>query len=1069
MKLKPLSILASRTVPIALAASAVVAQGAATPAITPEQKDFFENKIRPIFVNSCMECHSEEKGKTKGSFNMDSRESTLKGGETGASIKPGDAKNSLLIKAVTWEDDLQMPPKKKLSDEEIENLKQWVSMGAPDPREPNKAVKNKKSHWAFQPVARPALPAVKNPGWCVNSIDKFVLSKLESKSMLPASSADREALLRRAYFDLIGLPPSPKQIEAFVRDPNPDEAYARVIDQLLADPGYGERWARHWLDTARYSDTTGVVGNARFEDYRYAYAYSYRDWVIASLNSDMPYDQFIMNQLAADLIPNNRKENLAAMGFLTVGQRFQQKDDIINDRIDVIGRGFLGLTVACARCHDHKFDPVTAADYYALRGVFDSITEPKEGPLISGDPNSAAYVEFNKKLSDLETKAYDAFFSIQREVSDRVRKNGEDLFKIAYLSRRDATAEEKKEATALLEKSKIQARFVDDTTRINDNHPVTGIFSKMLTLKDNRDKLFAMILEGKSKGPKYNQEVVDFLKKQPQPFPSDLPKVAALYGKMLLEFEPKVAALYTELRDPAKKTAESPNKAGLELATYPLPMVGRSELDLDKLREQGRRWGLNFGGQLEGRSGLAKINELKLTFRGGPVRAMVVEDLPRPKDSPLFVRGNPPKGDEKPRIVPRQFIEVLSSDGKPTPFKKGSGRLELAEAIASKSNPLTARVLVNRVWMYHFGEGLVRTPDDLGNQAGDPSHPELLDFLASWLVEDYGPAKPAWSVKALHKAIMLSKTYQQSSNTAFRNASVDYQKLDPANTTLWHANVRRMDFESFRDSLLSMAGILDRTVFGPPVNITEEPYIPRRSVYGYIDRANMPDLLMQFDMSNPDQPNTKRTSTIVPQQALFLMNSPFVANIVQRIVARPEVIQAVSVERNTDAGISAIFRIILQRLPTPIERQMATKFLVEEAKHQQEVRAETATINKDAAKRAESLVKAKQGNNSARKAVLNDEEIEGESVTLTKGSNVVTNVANSSDLRVGWTVTGAGIPGDTVITSITGNSISLSKKALDSSKTAKLRAADIVKRVTFTPWETLVQAILFSNEAAYVN
>jgi hypothetical protein len=903
----------------------------------------------------------------------------------------------------------------------------------------------------------------------VNSIDKFVLSKLEAKSMLPASSADREALLRRAYFDLIGLPPSPKQIEAFVRDPNPDEAYARVIDQLLADPGYGERWARHWLDTARYSDTTGVVGNARFEDYRYAYAYSYRDWVIASLNSDMPYDQFILNQLAADLVPNNRKENLAAMGFLTVGQRFQQKDDIINDRIDVIGRGFLGLTVACARCHDHKFDPVTAADYYALRGVFDSITEPKEGPLISGDPNSAAYAEFNKKLSDLEAKAYDAFFSIQREVSDRVRKNGEDLFKIAYLSRRDATAEEKKEATALLEKSKIQARFVDDTTRINDNHPVTGIFSKMLTLKDNRDKLFAMILEGKSKGPKYNQEVVDFLKKQPQPFPSDLPKVAALYGKMLLEFEPKVAALYTELRDPAAKTAESPNKAGLELATYPLPMVGRSDLDLDKLKEQGRRWGLNFGGQLEGRSGLAKINELKLTFRGGPVRAMVVEDLPRPKDSPLFVRGNPPKGDEKPRIVPRQFIEVLSSDGKPTPFKKGSGRLELAEAIASKSNPLTARVLVNRVWMYHFGEGLVRTPDDLGNQAGDPSHPELLDFLASWLVEDYGPAKPAWSVKALHKAIMLSKTYQQSSNTAFRNASVDYQKLDPANTTLWHANVRRLDFESFRDSLLSMAGILDRTVFGPAVNITEEPYSFRRSVYGYIDRANMPDLLMQFDMSNPDQPNTKRTSTIVPQQALFLMNSPFVANIVQRIVARPEVIHAVSVERNTDAGINAIFRIILQRLPTPIERQMATKFLVEEAKHQQEVRAETATINKDAAKRAESLVKAKQGNNGGKKAVLNDEEIEGESVTLIKGSNVVTNVANASDLRVGWTVTGAGIPGDTVITAITGNSISLSKKVLDSSKTAKLRAADIVKRITFSPWETLVQAILFSNEAAYVN
>ena len=1067
MNLNSLSGFALRATPAAaILATAAAVYGAATPAISPEQRDFFENKIRPIFANSCMECHSEEKGKTKGSFNMDSRESTLKGGETGPSLKPGDVKNSLLIKAVTWEDDLQMPPKKKLSTEEIEDLKKWVAMGAPDPREPNKAVKDKKSHWAFQPVSRPELPKVNNPGWCVNSIDKFVLSKLESKSMLPASPAGREALLRRAYFDLIGLPPSPRQIEAFVRDPNPDEAYARVIDQLLADPGYGERWARHWLDTARYSDTTGVVGNARFEDYRYAYAYSYRDWVINAINTDLPYDQFIVNQLAADKVPNNKKENLAAMGFLTVGQRFGQKDEVINDRIDVIGRGFLGLTIACARCHDHKFDPITAADYYALRGVFDSITEPKEGPLISGDPNSPAVLEFNKRLVDLENKAYDAFFTMQREVSDRVRKNGEDLFKIAYLSRRDATAEEKKEATDLLDKTKIQARFVDDTTRISDNHPVTGIFSKMLTLKDNRDKLFSLILEGKSKGPRYNQEVVDFLKKQPQPFPNDLSKVAALYGKMLLAFEPKVAQLYAELRDPTK-APDTANKPALELATYPLPMMPRADLTLDGLREQGKRWGLNFGGQLEGRSGLAKINELKLTFKGGPVRAMVVEDLPRPKDSPLFVRGNPPKGDEKPRIIPRQFIEVLSTDGKPTPFKQGSGRLELAQAIASKTNPLTARVLVNRVWMYHFGEGLVRTPDDLGNQAGAPSHPELLDFLASWLVEDYGAAKPAWSVKALHKAIMLSKTYQQASNTSFRNSVVDYQKLDPSNTMIWHANVRRLDFESFRDSLLSMAGTLDRTMNGPAVNITEEPYTFRRSVYGYIDRASMPDLLMQFDMSNPDQPNTKRTSTIVPQQALFLMNSPFILEVLHNIAKRPEIVQAV--EQNTDAGINAIFRVVLQRLPTPIERKMATSFLVSEAKRQQEEVAKTREITKAADKRAEDKVKSQQNNNGGRKAIVNDFEVQGEQVTLAKGTNAVGNVTNAYEMRVGWTVSGAGIPADTVITAISGNTLSLSKKALVSAKDAKLRAAHIVDREPLSPWESLVQAILFSNEAAYVN
>ncbi len=994
--------LSLRAAPLAFFATGSLALGAVTTQLAPEQKEFFENKIRPILSNACLECHSGEKGKIKGGLNLDSRESLLKGGETGAGFKEGDVKGSLIIKAVTWEDDLQMPPKKKLTPEEIEDLKKWIGMGAPDPRDPSKlAVKDKKSHWAFQPVARPTVPTVKNAAWCQNSIDKFVLAKLEEKQMMPAAQADKEALLRRAYFDLIGLPPSPKEIEAFVRDPEPEQAYARVVDKLLADPAYGERWARHWLDTARYSDTTGIVGNDRFNDYRYAYAYSYRDWVINALNSDLPYDQFIIHQLAADKVPNNKKENLAAMGFLTIGQRFNQKDDIINDRIDVIGRGFLGLTVACARCHDHKFDPVTAADYYGLRGVFDSITEPKEGPVVAGDPNSQHYIEFTKKLADLEKGAVDAFYKTQREISDRLRKNAEQIFEIAHLSRREASPEEKKLGTEMLEKHKLQARFVDDSAKLNPNNPVTGIFVKMIMLKDKRDEQLAQILDGKARGPKYNAAVVDFLKRQPS-LPSEPHQVAVLFGKMMLELEPKVAGLYAEMSDATKNLENAPNKALMELATFPLGMVPASELSMDRLRQEGIRWGLVFGGQLEGRSGLAKINELKLTFRGGPVRAMVVEDLPKPKDSPLFIRGNAPKAGEEARIVPRRFIDVLSSNGQATPFKEGSGRLELAQSIASKDNPLTARVLVNRMWMYHFGEGLVRTPDDLGNQAGQPSHPELLDFLATWFMEDFGPAKPAWSVKALHKAIMLSKTYQQSSNTAFRSKDVDYEKIDPSNSLLWHANIRRLDFESFRDSLLSMAGTLDRTTIGgPSVNITEEPYSFRRSVYGYIDRANIPDLLMQFDMSAPDQPNTKRTSTIVPQQALFLMNSPFAAGVVQRIVNRPEVVQAVKMEKNTDAGIVAIFKIILQRTPTPIEKQMALQFLINENKFQSTVKAATADINKEAAKLAANKLKAAQNNNGGKKAVLND--------------------------------------------------------------------GDLVQRVTFSPWEALVQAIMFSNEAAYVN
>ena len=982
-------------VPLAFFAMGALGHAAVSAAIAPEQKEFFENKIRPILANSCLECHSAEKGKVKGGLNMDSRESVLKGGETGPAMEPGNAAKSLLIKAVTWEDDLQMPPKKKLTSEEIAALKEWITMGAPDPREASKvAVKDKKSHWAFQPIARPTPPQVKNSAWVVNSIDKFVLAKLEEKQMLPAAQADKEALLRRAYFDLIGLPPSPRDIEAFRQDSSPD-AFAKVVDRLLNDPAYGERWARHWMDTARYSDTTGVVGNDRFNDFRYAYAYSYRDWLIHSLNADMPYDQFILNQLAADKMKNNEKENLAALGFLTVGQRFNMKDDIINDRIDVIGRGLLGLTIACARCHDHKFDPVTAADYYALRGVFDSITEPKEGPIVAGDENSKSYKEFTKKLAEMEQHAYDTFYKVQRQISDDARKNAEKYFEVAFYSRRDATPEEKKIGIELVEKGKVNAREVDELVKFNPNNPIVGPFVKFATLKDDRAKILSQL------GSRANPLVIEFLKKQPA-LPSSPHDVAVLFGKFMLEQEPKVASLYAEMSDPSKDISKSPNRAAMEIATYPLGVVGASELTLDRLRQEGLRWGLRLGGKLEGPSGLAKINEFKLTARGGPVRAMVVEDLPKPKDSPLFIRGNAPKQGEDARIIPRRFIEVLSPNQAATPFKEGSGRFELAQAIASKSNPLTARVLVNRVWMYHFGEGLVRTPDDLGNQAGTPSHPELLDYLSTWFMEDYGPTKRGWSLKSLHKAIMLSKTYQQSSNTSFRTADMDYVKMDPSNSLLWHYNVRRLDFESFRDSLLTMAGTLDRgTIGGPSVNITQEPFSMRRAVYGYVDRSNMSDLLMQFDMSNPDQPNTKRTSTIVPQQALFLMNSPFIAEIVQNVVKRPEVVEAVARNHDTTAGIVAIFRIVLQRTPTQIEKEMAMKFLVTENKFQSAVKSETAQTTAAAAKLAEAAFKRAQNNNGAKKAILNEGEL--------------------------------------------------------------------VQRVTFSPWEALVQAIMFSNEAAYVN
>ncbi|MEK0446372.1 MAG: hypothetical protein RLZZ399_1693 [Verrucomicrobiota bacterium] len=1022
-----------RAISLALVGSASASFGAATAQISPEQLQFFENKIRPIFANHCLECHSAEKGKVKGGLNMDSREDVLKGGESGIVLKPGSPRESGLIRAVEWVDDLQMPPKKKLSDEQIAALKEWIAMGAPDPREGTGIAKpSKKDHWAFQPVSRPTPPEVKNSTWIGNSIDKFVLAKLEEAQMFPAelpytgSAAERtrkqEAVLRRAYFDLIGMPPSPREIEAFKlasgdKKETYQKAFEKVVDDLLASPAYGERWARHWMDTARYSDTTGVVGNQRGEDYRYAYAWSYRDWLISVINKDMPYDQFIMHQLAADKIPDNPKENLAALGFLTVGQRFQNKDDIINDRIDVVGRGFLGLTIACARCHDHKFDPIRQADYYALRGVFASSVEPREGPVIAGDPNSKEYVEFTQKLDALEKRGFAAYYQIQREETAKLRQHPAAYFQAAhYLKQRD-NVEARKAADAIIEKHKLDDRFITDflTRHHNAKDSVWGPFVKLYASNENRDKIVELMLSGKKTGDKHNPLVIDFLKGAGA-LPKDLETVAALFEKFCREkLDPEVGAkvnpkvdpvkdlesgggIFKVIADPKTDVANSEKKPLMEAAVFPLRLVPGSEMSVFKLQDEAKSNGLRLGGLIESRTGLARINELKLTFRGGPVRAMVLEDLPKPIDSPIYPRGNAPKKDDNPTIVPRRFIEILAEGGNAQPFKEGSGRLELARAIASKKNPLTARVMVNRIWMYHFGEGLVRTPDDLGNQAGQASHPELLEFLSSWFMEDLGPTKPAWSVKALHKAIMTSSAYQQSSRTPYLERQ---QKMNASNSLLWRANVRRLDFESFRDSLLTMAGTMDKTLFGPPVNITSEPFSFRRSVYGYMDRTNVPDLLMQFDMASALEPNTKRTSTIVPQQALFLMNSPFTVGVVQKIVSRPEVVEGVVAKKDYRLGVQAIFRIVLQRTASPEEIAMAKDFLDQEARAQEKVKAATAEIAAAAMKRAEAAAKSAQNDGGARKAIANEGEL--------------------------------------------------------------------VRRSALSPWETLVQALMFCNEAAYLN
>ncbi|MBI3876908.1 MAG: DUF1553 domain-containing protein, partial [Verrucomicrobia bacterium] len=507
----------------------------------------------------------------------------------------------------------------------------------------------------------------------------------------------------------------------------------------------GERWGRHWLDVARYSDTKGSVKKKQ-EDYHYPYAWTYRDYVIKAFNDDKPFTQFIVEQIAADLVPKlSDRTALAALGFVTLGDRFMNnQNDIINDRIDVVTKGFLGLTVACARCHDHKFDPIPMKDYYSLRGVFASSDEPLDKPVIARPANSAAYADYQKQAAPL-----------------------------------------------------------------------------MKQLASNEAQL------------------------------------RSLKGK-------------------------------------------------DGKARQARKQLQNREGELRG-----DVAQLEMTHPGAPARAMVLEDKPKPEDSPVFLRG---EAENKGPIVPRQFIEILSGPNR-KPFTYGSGRLELAYAIASKNNPLTARVLVNRVWLHHFGEGFVSTPDDFGNMAAPPSHPELLDYLAARFVED------GWSIKKLHRLIMLSNTYQQSSEDNPR-----YAQIDPNNRLLWRANMRRLEMEAVRDSILAVGGKLDLTMGGKPVNLGSYPFSERRSVYGVVDRNNLPEVFNHFDFANPDITTGKRYETIVPQQSLFFMNSPLVVEQAKNLVKRSE-FKAVS---DDTERIKLLYEIIYQRPPTPEEIKLGESFLAVE-------------------------------------------------------------------------------------------------------------------------------------------
>jgi mono/diheme cytochrome c family protein len=696
---------------------------AALAAATPEQVEFFEREVRPVLADQCFNCHGVEKQKAE--LRLDSREAVLKGGDAGAVVVPGKPEVSSLIKSIRHEGDSKMPAKApKLSDPQIAALTEWVRMGVPWPEGETRKLSNSEKaaleHWAFQPVLNPVVPEGAR-AWpdAGNAIDGFLGAQLLKQGIKGSVRASRRTLIRRVTFDLTGLPPTLAEIRDYETDTSEeDAAYGRVVDRLLASPRYGERWGRHWLDVARYADTRGYLAGG--VERKFPFSYTYRDWVIEAFNADLPYNRFLEFQIAADKIGGDRK-HLAALGFLTVGRRFLNNvHDVIDDRIDVVSRGLLGMTTACARCHDHKFDPIPQKDYYALHGVFVSSTEPEVSdlPEISDQPPAPAYTEARAKI-----RGELAAFHAQR---------GAEI--------------------ALL---------------LNQG---TGGLS---------------ILPGGA---------VDIL----------------LRGNLGTT---RVRNEATALRNKLVRVEAGPD---------------------------------------------------------APPRAMVLEDKTEPVNSRVFIRGNPSRPGE---VVPRRFLSVLSG-GNPKPFTEGSGRLELARAITDRANPLTARVWVNRVWAHHFGAGLVRTPGDFGTKGDAPTHPELLDWLAHGFMEN------GWSVKDLHRLILKSSAYRQVSDSNPEGA-----QRDPENRLLWRMNRKRLEFEALRDSLLEVAGELDHSAGGRPVELEGPKPSLRRTVYGFVDRQNLPGFFRTFDFANPDTSTPLRHQTTVPQQALFMLNSPFVLDRARATVA----------------------------------------------------------------------------------------------------------------------------------------------------------------------------------------
>jgi len=915
---------------LGLLLAAAVAANLTAQGVAPGSPEFFETKVRPVLATNCFGCHTET---AMGGLRLDSAEAMAKGGKRGAAIVAGAPEKSLLISAIKHTDpDLKMPMGNKLKPNEIDDLEAWVKAGAAWPKAVVSANTRgadgkyvirpeARNFWSLAPLKAPAVPAVKDTKWARTAIDKFILAKLEAEGLKPVRAASKRDLIRRATLDLTGLPPTFEEIEAFEKDTSP-EAFAKVVDRLIASPQYGERWGRAWLDVARYGEDDYRSLNPFPRGFRpYPNAFAYRDWVINAMNDDLPYDQFVKAQLAGDLMdPKTRHKTIPATGFLGLGPWYYDngafeitRADERHDRVDVVTRGFMGLTAGCARCHDHKYDPIPQTDYYALAGVFYN-TIYEEYPTA---PKSVV-AEFQKLEEDLDREQkilQEANQGLSNDLSRSLAFQASNYLQGVW----EISGPQKKKIEAVVETRKLDFELMDRWVKY---------MAKPSKKYKNKDAWQAMMKKPASTMPE--------AKKLADKFQEEI--IAVMLERNELEAENKViVAKDLEGTKPKKRTdkpsnftsfkdfnpgswlrlkslPEEENNFWTEIFQRELPEADDPNAMMAMGMRQGnpgvlmfRGWGLEsrVGSEAQTRlksiqsgiDALRKKMETKFPFVHG------VKDAEQVSEIKLHFRGDPTQlvGPD----IPRHFLSVLSP-GEPAPFSKGSGRLELAEAIVKQ--PVTTRVMVNRIWKAHFGTGIVDTPSNFGMSGERPSNPELLEYLATTF------AKNGMSQKKLHREIMLSSVYQLSTE----NETTASAK-DSGNRLYWRANRKRLDAEQLRDSIMYVSGNLDTATGGPSADLS--PSMLRRTVYGKVSRYKPDEYLQLFDFPSPLISAEKRFVTTVPSQRLFLMNSDFMQ------IEAEELAKKVAGEANNRERIRKAYKLVFGRDATEEEIALGTEYL----------------------------------------------------------------------------------------------------------------------------------------------